>query len=37
MGTWVKENDKMTNLRKIMDEKQWKIGKIRESYELDDV
>ncbi len=38
MGTWVEENDKMTNLGKIMDEKQWEIGlKIRESYELDDV
>lgn len=37
MGTWVEENDKMTNLGKIMDEKQWEIGKIRESYKLDDV
>ncbi len=37
MCTWVKENDKMTNLRKIMDEKQWEIGKIQKSYELDDV
>jgi hypothetical protein len=37
MGTWVEENDKMTNLGKIMDEKQREIGKIRESYKLDDV
>lgn len=37
MSTWVEENDKMTNLGKIMDEKKWEIGKIRESYKLDDV
>ncbi len=37
MGTWVEENDKMTNLGKIMDEKQREIGKIWESYKLDDV
>lgn len=37
MGTWVEENEKITNLGKMMDEKQWEIGKIRESYKLDDV
>jgi len=37
MGIWVEENDKMTHLGKIMDEKKWEIGKIRESYKLDDV
>jgi hypothetical protein len=37
MGVWVEENDKMTNLGEKNGWKKWEIGKIRESYKLDDV